>query len=92
MKFGVMDHLDLSGDGPAREHYENRLRLLEIYEKGGFHGYHVTEHHCTPLGGGASPSIMRSMSVCDSCCDAGSAAREGRGALIGSRTAERRPW
>jgi alkanesulfonate monooxygenase SsuD/methylene tetrahydromethanopterin reductase-like flavin-dependent oxidoreductase (luciferase family) len=60
MKFGVMDHLDLSGDGPIQTHYENRLRLLEIYDRAGFHGYHVTEHHCTPLGGGASPSVFLS--------------------------------
>ncbi len=58
MQFGVMDHLDLSGDGSVHEHYENRLKLLELYDRGGFRGYHVTEHHCTPLGGGASPSVF----------------------------------
>ena len=60
MQFGVMDHLDLSGEGSIQAHYENRLRLLEIYDRGGFRGYHVTEHHCTPLGGGASPSVFLS--------------------------------
>lgn len=58
MRFGVMDHLDLSGEGPIQAHYENRLRLLEIYDRAGFYGYHATEHHCTPLGGGASPSVF----------------------------------
>ncbi len=58
MQFGVMDHLDLSGDGPVQAHYENRLKLLELCDRGGFRGCHVTEHHCTPLGGGASPSVF----------------------------------
>ncbi len=60
MQFGVMDHLDLSGGGSIQTHYENRLRLLELYDRAGFYGYHVTEHHCTPLGGGASPSVFLS--------------------------------
>jgi len=58
MHFGVMDHLDLSSDLPQHEHYENRLRLGELYDQAGFHCYHVTEHHCTPLGGGAAPSVF----------------------------------
>ncbi len=58
MRFGVMDHLDLSGEGSIAAHYENRLRMLELYDRAGFYGYHVTEHHCTPLGGGASPSVF----------------------------------
>jgi alkanesulfonate monooxygenase SsuD/methylene tetrahydromethanopterin reductase-like flavin-dependent oxidoreductase (luciferase family) len=49
MKFGIFDHLDDSGL-PLGEQYENRLQLLEAYDRGGFHAYHLAEHHGTPLG------------------------------------------
>jgi alkanesulfonate monooxygenase SsuD/methylene tetrahydromethanopterin reductase-like flavin-dependent oxidoreductase (luciferase family) len=58
MLFGAMDHLDISDHCPIAEHYENRLKLLELYDAFGFYGFHTTEHHCTPLGGGASPSVF----------------------------------
>src|SRR5262245_12247424 len=60
MLFGAMDHLDLSDHCSIAEHYENRLKLLELYDAFGFYGFHTTEHHCTPLGGGASPSVFLS--------------------------------
>jgi alkanesulfonate monooxygenase SsuD/methylene tetrahydromethanopterin reductase-like flavin-dependent oxidoreductase (luciferase family) len=56
--FGAMDHLDLSGQTSIAEHYESRLRLLELYDEFGFYAFHTTEHHCTPLGGGAAPSVF----------------------------------
>jgi len=56
MKFGVFDHLDHSGL-PFGQHYENRLRLAEAYDRAGLYGYHVAEHHSTPLGIAASPGI-----------------------------------
>jgi alkanesulfonate monooxygenase SsuD/methylene tetrahydromethanopterin reductase-like flavin-dependent oxidoreductase (luciferase family) len=59
MKFGVFDHLD-RGDVPLSEHYENRLKLAEVYDRAGFHAYHVAEHHGTPLGTGSSPSVFLS--------------------------------
>lgn len=58
MLFGAMDHLDISDHCSIAEHYESRLKLLELYDKLGFYGFHTTEHHCTPLGGGASPSVF----------------------------------
>ena len=57
MKFGVFDHLDRSGL-PLGEQFENRLRLIESYEAAGFHGYHLAEHHSTPLGMAPSPGIF----------------------------------
>lgn len=57
MKFGVMDHLDLSNGLPLSHHYEDRLRLGEMFDEAGFHCFHVTEHHFTPLGGGSVPSV-----------------------------------
>ncbi len=57
MKFGVFDHLD-RGPEPLTEFYENRLRIIEAYDRGGFHGYHIAEHHSTPLGMAPSPSVF----------------------------------
>jgi len=59
MKFGIFDHLDASG-APLGALYENRLKLIEAYDRAGFHAYHLAEHHSTPLGMGASPGIFMS--------------------------------
>jgi alkanesulfonate monooxygenase SsuD/methylene tetrahydromethanopterin reductase-like flavin-dependent oxidoreductase (luciferase family) len=56
MDFGVFDHLDRY-DGPLTDFYEARLRLTELYDRAGFHAYHVAEHHATPLGMAPSPSV-----------------------------------
>ncbi|MBC7437714.1 MAG: LLM class flavin-dependent oxidoreductase [Bdellovibrionales bacterium] len=57
MKFGIFDHLD-RGDIPLTQHYENRLRLAEVYDREGFHAYHIAEHHSTPLGMASAPSVF----------------------------------
>ena len=59
MKFGVFDHVD-RGDVPLAQHYENRLRLAEVYDREGFHAYQIAEHHSTPLGMASSPSVFLS--------------------------------
>ncbi len=59
MKFGVFDHLDASGE-PLGAFYENRLKLIEAYERAGIHCYHTAEHHATPLGMSPSPSVFHS--------------------------------
>lgn len=56
MKFGIFDHVDLTGQ-PLHSFYEDRLKLVEAYDRSGFHCYHVAEHHFTPLGLAASPSV-----------------------------------
>ncbi|MDF2114897.1 LLM class flavin-dependent oxidoreductase [Roseiarcaceae bacterium H3SJ34-1] len=56
MEFGIFDHVDSSGL-PLGQFYEQRLRLTEAYDRLGFYGYHVAEHHFTPLGLAASPSV-----------------------------------
>ena len=43
---------------PNRRQYEDRLRLIELYEWAGFHAYHVAEHHGTPLGSAPSPGLF----------------------------------
>jgi alkanesulfonate monooxygenase SsuD/methylene tetrahydromethanopterin reductase-like flavin-dependent oxidoreductase (luciferase family) len=57
MKFGVFDHLDDAGVSLG-ELYASRLRLAEAYDRGGFHAYHLAEHHGTPLGCAPSPAIF----------------------------------
>ena len=36
MKYGVFDHMDLGG-GSLAEQYDSRLRLVEAYDRAGFH-------------------------------------------------------
>jgi alkanesulfonate monooxygenase SsuD/methylene tetrahydromethanopterin reductase-like flavin-dependent oxidoreductase (luciferase family) len=57
MKFGVFDHMDATGS-PLGEQYEDRLQLIEAYDRGGFYTYHLAEHHGTPLGLAPSPGIF----------------------------------
>jgi alkanesulfonate monooxygenase SsuD/methylene tetrahydromethanopterin reductase-like flavin-dependent oxidoreductase (luciferase family) len=56
MEFGVFDHVDRS-DLALADFYEERLKIVEAYDRGGFYAYHVAEHHATPLGIAASPSV-----------------------------------
>lgn len=56
MKFGIFDHMDRGG-GDLATFIEDRLRLVEAYDRAGFYGYHVAEHHATPLGLAPSPSV-----------------------------------
>src|SRR2546430_10900035 len=57
MKFGVFDHLDASGR-PLAGFYEERLSLIEAYDRSGLYAYHCAEHHATPLGMSPSPSVF----------------------------------
>jgi alkanesulfonate monooxygenase SsuD/methylene tetrahydromethanopterin reductase-like flavin-dependent oxidoreductase (luciferase family) len=59
MKVGIFDHLDRR-DVPLDRYYADRLRLAELYDRLGFYGYHVAEHHYTPLGLSPSPSVYLS--------------------------------
>ena len=57
MRIGVFDHLD-RGAGAPGEFYEDRLRLIELYDRAGLYAYHLAEHHGTPLGMAPSPSVF----------------------------------
>jgi alkanesulfonate monooxygenase SsuD/methylene tetrahydromethanopterin reductase-like flavin-dependent oxidoreductase (luciferase family) len=59
LEFGIFDHLDRN-DLPLRDFYEERLKLIETYDRAGFYAYHVAEHHFTPLGMAPSPSVFLS--------------------------------
>lgn len=57
MKFGIFDYVDFR-DEPLSQIYEERIALLQAAEAAGFYGYHVTEHHVTPLSGTPSPTVF----------------------------------
>ena len=57
MQFGIFDQND-HGRYPLAEQYENRLRLIEFYDRAGFRTYHMSEHHSTPLNLTPSPSVF----------------------------------
>jgi alkanesulfonate monooxygenase SsuD/methylene tetrahydromethanopterin reductase-like flavin-dependent oxidoreductase (luciferase family) len=57
LEFGVFDHLDSNGL-PLGDFFEQRLRLIEQIERHGFYGYHLAEHHSTPLGLAGNPSVF----------------------------------
>ncbi|HUZ67665.1 MAG TPA: LLM class flavin-dependent oxidoreductase [Beijerinckiaceae bacterium] len=57
MEFGVFDHLD-TNSRPLRDYYEERLQLIELYDRAGFHAYHLAEHHGSPLGMAPSPNLF----------------------------------
>ena len=49
MRFGIFDHMD-NDHLPLNAFYEERLQLMELYDRHGFHAWHVAEHHATTLG------------------------------------------
>jgi alkanesulfonate monooxygenase SsuD/methylene tetrahydromethanopterin reductase-like flavin-dependent oxidoreductase (luciferase family) len=57
MKFGIFDHLD-GNDLPLRDYYAARLDLAAMYDRLGFYGYHIAEHHGTMLGMAPSPNVF----------------------------------
>ena len=57
MKFGIFDYIDDRGE-VLKKTFEERLALLQSAEAAGFYGYHLTEHHATPLSMTPSPSIF----------------------------------
>jgi alkanesulfonate monooxygenase SsuD/methylene tetrahydromethanopterin reductase-like flavin-dependent oxidoreductase (luciferase family) len=59
INFGIFDHIErTSSEGPLRQLFEERLRLVEAYEQAGIWGYHVAQHHATPLGMAPSPNLF----------------------------------
>jgi alkanesulfonate monooxygenase SsuD/methylene tetrahydromethanopterin reductase-like flavin-dependent oxidoreductase (luciferase family) len=57
LKFGIFDHLDSDGQDLGAM-LERRLALVQLIEQEGYSGYHLAEHHSTPLGMAASPSVF----------------------------------
>ncbi|MGH7043625.1 MAG: LLM class flavin-dependent oxidoreductase [Acetobacteraceae bacterium] len=67
IQFGVFDHMDRPSPNPDAlgGFFADRLRLIEAYDRAGFLGYHVAEHHATPLGLAPSPSVW--LAACAEC-------------------------
>jgi alkanesulfonate monooxygenase SsuD/methylene tetrahydromethanopterin reductase-like flavin-dependent oxidoreductase (luciferase family) len=57
MEFGIFDHLDRNRL-PLADYYEERLAIIEAFDRAGFYAYHLAEHHGTPLGMAPSPSVF----------------------------------
>ena len=57
IEFGIFDHLDARSE-PLNKTYAERVRLAQAAEAAGFRGYHLAEHHGTPLGTAPSPGIF----------------------------------
>lgn len=55
--FGLFDWID-RGDGTLQQLYSDRLALIQMADRAGFFGYHLAEHHGTPLGMAPSPSVF----------------------------------
>ncbi|HVC44391.1 MAG TPA: LLM class flavin-dependent oxidoreductase [Candidatus Binataceae bacterium] len=55
--FGIFDHLERR-DQPLDGIFEQRLALIADADSAGFLGYHLAEHHATPLGMAPSPGIF----------------------------------
>src|SRR5260221_2124566 len=49
-----------AGGLPLSRHFEERLRLIEAYDRAGFYGYPLAEPHNTPLGYAPSPGLFLS--------------------------------
>ena len=58
IEFGVFDHLDRRPDTPLGQTYEDRLKLVEGYDRAGFYAYQIAEHHATPLTVAPAPSVF----------------------------------
>ena len=59
VEFGMSDWIDRN-TGPIGQLYEERLQLIEAADRAGFFGYHLAEHHGTPLGMAPSPAVFLS--------------------------------
>lgn len=57
MKVGVFDHLD-NASLPMARFLDERLSLIEAYDRAGFYAYHLAEHHGTQLGMAPSPNVF----------------------------------
>ena len=60
VEFGIFDHMDRRPDTTLAQTYEDRLKLIEGYDRAGFYGYHLAEHHATPLTMAPAPSVFLS--------------------------------
>lgn len=60
IEFGIFDHMDRRPETSLAQTYEDRLKLIEGYDRADFYGYHLAEHHATPLTMAPAPNIFLS--------------------------------
>ena len=72
MRFGIFDHLDDSGL-PLTRHFEERLKLIEAYDRAGFYGYHLgrASQHAARLRALAGHCSCRRWRSAPSSCNSG---------------------
>jgi alkanesulfonate monooxygenase SsuD/methylene tetrahydromethanopterin reductase-like flavin-dependent oxidoreductase (luciferase family) len=58
LQFGLFDHIDLAGDRPLAQQYDERLQLIAAADAAGFYAYHLAEHHATPLNTTPIPGVF----------------------------------
>jgi len=59
IKFGIFDHVErTSGNESLHQLFQERLALVEEAERAGIWGYHVAEHHFTPLSMAPSQNLL----------------------------------
>jgi alkanesulfonate monooxygenase SsuD/methylene tetrahydromethanopterin reductase-like flavin-dependent oxidoreductase (luciferase family) len=58
LQFGLFDHIDRSEDRPLAQQYDERLQFIAAADTAGFYGYHLAEHHATPLNTTPVPGLF----------------------------------
>lgn len=59
LEFGIFDHIEkTSGDSQLEKLYRERINFVRRAEQAGIWGYHLAEHHCTPLSVVPSPGLF----------------------------------
>jgi alkanesulfonate monooxygenase SsuD/methylene tetrahydromethanopterin reductase-like flavin-dependent oxidoreductase (luciferase family) len=58
IEFGIFDHIEVHGDRPVEEVYEQRIAMLKRAEEGGFHAFHLAEHHGFALSGSPTAAVF----------------------------------
>ena len=56
--FGIWDHFEMRSGISAHRQYQEKIQLLQEAERLGFRGYHVAEHHLSPLDLAPSPNVF----------------------------------
>jgi alkanesulfonate monooxygenase SsuD/methylene tetrahydromethanopterin reductase-like flavin-dependent oxidoreductase (luciferase family) len=57
LSIGLFDQVEWE-DRPASEVFDEHLELIEYADSSGFHAYHLSEHHASPLSLTPSPNII----------------------------------
>jgi alkanesulfonate monooxygenase SsuD/methylene tetrahydromethanopterin reductase-like flavin-dependent oxidoreductase (luciferase family) len=59
LEFGLFNHIEKSSGNPALDVlYDEHIEFIQQAEQAGFWGYHLAEHHATPLSMVPSPSLF----------------------------------